>query len=355
VKKKKKKDWKEKKNKKKKFKEYREQQIKNQAEMEKKYALLEEQKRKEEESLQNNVKKLQERIKYLNNEIEDLKYDNEKDRIDFLENIKGINKDNMLYREIIRYLLTDNELKKIIDMSRYNEEIEKWKVHPFAIEEKKLSLPTVKPSQVPTFIENNINKRRIIFSNYGDENTNKENNDNDDDVFSNDNDEKEIIPIRDANQKKFHIKIKDSNNSNLTSKKFRVTKEKFHITSRPAINEPNGFFDEDKNLSNHNTNNINMILMSQKEREKFENLTSFNLGTSLTIKNNGSSKGKVILNPIKSNFKNMEFKKNNLGVSFKASLKENDQVKNELKLSKIDENNYENSGRFIGNDDEYWF
>ena len=65
------------------------------------------------------------------------------------------------------------------------------------------------------------------------------------------------------------------------------------------------------------------------------------------------SKGKVILNPIKSNFKNMEFKKNNLGVSFKASLKENDQVKNELKLSKIDENNYENSGRFIGNDDEY--
>ena len=338
---------------KKKFKEYREQQIKNQAEMEKKYALLEEQKRKEEESLQNNVKKLQERIKYLNNEIEDLKYDNEKDRIDFLENIKGINKDNMLYREIIRYLLTDNELKKIIDMSRYNEEIEKWKVHPFAIEEKKLSLPTVKPSQVPTFIENNINKRRIIFSNYGDENTNKENNDNDDDVFSNDNDEKEIIPIRDANQKKFHIKIKDSNNSNLTSKKFRVTKEKFHITSRPAINEPNGFFDEDKNLSNHNTNNINMILMSQKEREKFENLTSFNLGTSLTIKNNGSSKGKVILNPIKSNFKNMEFKKNNLGVSFKASLKGNDQMKNELKLSKIDENNYESSGRFVGNDEEY--
>ena len=83
--------------------------------MEKKYALLEEQKRKEEESLQNNVKKLQERIKYLNNEIEDLKYDNEKDRRDFLENIKGINKDNMLYREIIRYLLTDNENKKMTE------------------------------------------------------------------------------------------------------------------------------------------------------------------------------------------------------------------------------------------------
>ena len=51
-----------------------------------------------------------------------------------------------------------NMAQALIYMSRYNEEIEKWKVHPFAIEEKKLSLPTVKPSQVPTFIENNINK-----------------------------------------------------------------------------------------------------------------------------------------------------------------------------------------------------
>ena len=355
---------------KRKFKEYREQQIKNQQEMEKKYALLEEEKRKEEESLQNNVKKLQQRIKLLNNEIEDLKYDNEKDRIDFLENIKGINKDNMLYREIIRYLLTDNELKKIIDMSRYNEEIEKWKVHPFAIEEKKLSLPTVKPSQVPTFIEGNIKKRRIIFSNYGDENDNKEKNDNNnnnkhndnddndinEEIFSNDdNDNKEIVPIREVPEKKFRIKIKD-NNQNLTSKKFRVTKEKFHITSRPAINEPaNGFFDEDRNLNltNHNTTNINMILMSQKEREKFENLTSFNLGTSLTIKNNGSAKSKVILNPIKSTFKNLESKKNNIGVSFKASLKGSEQNNNELKLSKIDENNHENSGRYFGNSEEY--
>ena len=40
-------------------------------------------------------------------------------------------------------------------------------------------------------------------------------------------------------------------------------------------------------------------------------------------------------------------------MSFKASLKGNDQMKNELKLSKIDENNYESSGRFVGNDEEY--
>ena len=369
-----------------KFKEYREQQIKNQQEMEKKYAMLEEEKKKEEEELQNNVKKLQERIKLLNNEIEDLKYDNEKDRIDFLENIRGINKDNMLYREIIRYLLTDNELKKIIDMSRYNEEIEKWKVHPFAIEEKKLSLPNVKPSQVPTFIDGNIKKRRIIFSNYGDETDNKvidDNNKNkkeeeedneiyDNNYFSNE-DEKEIVPIREFPKKKLHLKIKDTNNNsnskNILGKKFRVTKEKFHITSRPIMeNDPNTFFDENNinersiNVTNHNTTNINMILMSQKEREKFENLTSFNLGTSLSIKNknNISNKGKVILNPIKGGYKSSESaRRPNLGVSFKATLKGNDNNNNNninnkninvLKLSKIDEGE---SGRLYGNDDDY--
>ena len=367
-----------------KFKEYREQQIKNQQEMEKKYAMLEEEKKKEEEELQNNVKKLQERIKLLNNEIEDLKYDHEKDRIDFLENIRGINKDNMLYIEIIRYLLTDNELKKIIDMSRYNEEIEKWKVHPFAIEEKKLSLPNVKPSQVPTFIDGNIKKRRIIFSNYGDETDNKvidDNNKNkkeeeedneiyDNNYFSNE-DEKEIVPIREFPKKKLHLKIKDTNNNsnskNILGKKFRVTKEKFHITSRPIMeNDPNGFFDENNinersiNVTNHNTTNINMILMSQKEREKFENLTSLNLGTSLSIKNKNtiSNKGKVILNPIKGGYKSSESaRRPNLGVSFKATLKGNDNNNNinnkninVLKLSKIDEGE---SGRLYGNDDDY--
>ena len=72
--------------------------------MEKKYQKLEEEKKKEEQELQNNMKKLQERVKLLSNEIEDLKYDNEKDRADFLENIKGINRDNMLYKGIIKYL-----------------------------------------------------------------------------------------------------------------------------------------------------------------------------------------------------------------------------------------------------------
>jgi predicted nucleic acid-binding Zn-ribbon protein len=76
-------------------------------EMENKMIKLEQEKRAEEEALQNNVQKLRKKINILKNEIIDLKYDNEKDRIDFFENIKDLDKENKFYEGIIKYLLSD--------------------------------------------------------------------------------------------------------------------------------------------------------------------------------------------------------------------------------------------------------
>ena len=104
---------------------------------------LEEEKNKEEESLKNDVNKLQDRIKQLNSEIEDLKVDNSKDRTDYMEGVKAIYRNNLFYREIIRYMLSDDELKRIIELSKYNEEDEKWDVQSFSLEEKSLALPSV--------------------------------------------------------------------------------------------------------------------------------------------------------------------------------------------------------------------
>ena len=101
-----------------KFKEYREQQLKLNEEMEEKLKKLEEEKKKEEESLKNDVNKLQAKIKELTSEIDDLRLDNTNDRSDYNEGVKAIYRDNQFYREIIRYLLSDIELKKIIDMSK---------------------------------------------------------------------------------------------------------------------------------------------------------------------------------------------------------------------------------------------
>ena len=126
--------------------------------------------------------------------------------ITILENIKGINRDNMLYKGIIKYLLSDVELRKIIDMSRYNEDNETWKIHPFTIREKQLLLPTVKPSQIPTFIEGNLLRREVLMDDINERN----NRFDDDDDYNNNNLDNSIL--RESQFRKDYSL--DSNNSN---------------------------------------------------------------------------------------------------------------------------------------------
>ena len=110
------------------FKEYREKQMKENEEIENKMKKLQEQKEKEEELLKNDANKLQEKIKELNSEIEDLKNEGAKDRIDYLENVKEISKENDLYKKIIYGILSENQFKKICEMSRYIEDDNLWKM-----------------------------------------------------------------------------------------------------------------------------------------------------------------------------------------------------------------------------------
>ena len=278
-----------------KFKEYREQQLKHNEEMEEKLRKLEEEKQKEEESLKNDVNKLQAKIKELNSEISDLRIDNSRDRTDYNEGVKAIYRDNQFYREIIRYMLSDGELKKIIDMSKYSEEEEKWDVQSFSLKEKSLALPSMKLGGL-----NNINNRfqkrnskQVIFQNYGNEN--EENNIND---YKNENINlninvlpkpreikkrvsnrrpKEIVNVSGSytNLKESDDKLKERINMRTSKDKLLIDgrrQSKSHIPAlrnsiigqKYLINQPN----------ENERNNINKILMNQKEREKFEGLAN---------------------------------------------------------------------------------
>ena len=337
-----------------KFKEYREQQIKNQEEMEKKYNLLEEQKKKEEAELQNNMKKLQERVKLLSNEIEDLKYDNEKDRADFLENIKGINRDNMLYKGIIKFLLSDVELRKIIDMSRYNEDNDTWKIHPFTIREKQLLLPTVKPSQIPTFIEGNLLRREVLMDDINE----RVNRFEDIDDYNNNNLDNSIL-------RESQIRNDYSVESNSSNQKIRLSNEKFKLSKRPInfstnlrdsklfqkSSSENIFKKVPNNSNNVNINNTNINILMQKEREKYESLKNLNIHNNGYNNNVSNSHrrvnqlnqlrplkkpgGKIVLDPIRGGGNS-----NKLELSFKATLELGgyNGIGNNIKLSQINEN-----------------
>ena len=367
-----------------KFKEYREQQLKLNEEMEEKLKKLEEEKRKEEESLKNDVNKLQAKIKELNTEISDLRIDNSRDRTDYNEGVKAIYRDNQFYREIIRYMLSDTELKKIIDMSKYNEEEEKWDVQSFSLKEKSLALPTMKlgnPGLAGNRYQKRVSNKHVIFQNY--DNNEIEENINDENVDENiiskkmskniSNISKNSIIINSNNLNNVSNNLNNMNNMNALPKprninkrisnrrpkdiipnntnlkdyedkmnariNLRISGEKLIVDGKrhskshvPALR--NSVVNQKFLLNNNNKpneeelNNINKILMNQKERERFEALANkrnskkinpllVSMGNKQLLNKIGNNKyGKIQLSPLggNNNLNNINnFQNNNLG------------------------------------------
>ena len=355
-----------------KFKEYREQQLKLNEEMEEKFKKLEEEKKKEEESLKNDVNKLQAKLKELKSEINDLRIDNATTRNDYNEEVKSIYRNNQFYREIIRYMLSDTELKKIIDMSKYNEEEDKWDVQSFSLKEKSLALPTMKLGGNGINGSNRYQKRsskQVIFQNYGEIEENINNDINNENINININ--KNMLPNpRDVRKKVSNRRPKEIVNASgsFTNLKeyddkmnerisMRTSKDKLILDGRrhskshvPALRNPIGvnqkFYLNQPNEDERN--NINKILMNQKEREKFEGLGNNRINNKNNILNPlygsaanpiqlfnkaGANKyGKVQLNPLGSNNMNMNINNNlNLPPTLMPNKK--------YKLASIKENN----------------
>ena len=342
-----------------KFKEYREQQLKLNEEMEEKLRKLEEEKKKEEESLKNDVNKLQAKIKELNTEINDLRIDNSKDRTDYNEGVKAIYRDNQFYREIIRFMLSDTELKKIIDMSKYNEEEEKWDVQSFSLKEKSLALPTMKlgnPGLASNRYQKKVSNKQIIFQNY-DNNNEIEENINDENInenlisknlsknmsknisnlsknsiiidgnnLNNVNNNMNMLPKpRNINKRISNRRPKDINNNSggYTNLKeyddkvnerinLRISNDKVMVDGKrhskshiPALRNPvinQKFLMNNNNEPNEEElNNVNKLLMNQKERERYEALANRRNSKSINPLYGSMSNNKQLLNKLGNN------------------------------------------------------
>ena len=346
-----------------KFKEYREQQLKQSEEMEEKLRKLEEDKKKEEENLKNDANKLQNKIKELKSEIEDLKLNNSNDRTDYMEGVKAIYRDNQFYREIIRYMLSDSELKQIIDLSKYIEEEDKWKVQSFSLQEKSLALPTVNLGKIGGGFANNRlvdlkkkdSNKQIIFQNYGNEEENNNNNNNDEEnEDNNENYGDNICQKASYDINKSNRKLKEINSKRIN---LRLSNEKIIIDSKrqsksqvPLIRNISGtqksFYNKLNESKGDEASNINKYLMSKKEREKYEALNNAGgirnkpflnpmyVSASNPIQLKGNKFGKVMLNPLGNN------NTNKLEVAFKSTVDMNNLIppligNKKIKLAKI--------------------
>jgi hypothetical protein len=192
-------------------------------------------------------------------------------------------------------MLSDEELKKITDMSKYSEEEEKWDMQSFSLKEKSLALPTMKLGGGNNIMNNRFQKRysnkQVIFQNYGNENELNNNGE-----LNNENINKNFLPKpRDIKKKVSNRRPKDisvNNSGSYTNIKdyddklnerinLRISNDKLILDGRrqskshvPALRNPvvNQKFFPLNQPNEDERNKVNKILMNQKEREKFEGL-----------------------------------------------------------------------------------
>jgi hypothetical protein len=121
--------------------------MKNKEEAKAKRELIEAKRKEDEEMNQNDVNRLKNKVKYLESEIRDLRYENERDREDMVDTIRVLNKENKLYLGMLKMMLSDVEIKKIGELSKWSEDNEEWRVQPYSFKEKKVQFPNIKPHQ----------------------------------------------------------------------------------------------------------------------------------------------------------------------------------------------------------------
>ena len=232
-----------------------------------------------------------------------MKFDNLKDKTDFLEEIKGINRDNLLYKGIIRYLLTENEVKQIIDLSTYNEDSEKWTVHPFLIKEKKVNLPTLslpvgnnkkeKESNMPKL---DLGIGRKDYANNFEDDFNEYDNDNENEEDFDNNNIKEFGMVSN-NFKESKNKIRPQNSKG----RFKISNNPVKLTNFNNNNEFDNINLKQSDIINDNNhlNNNSILLFKKKERERFEALSNGNYGNIKIPNGIRNQMASVAINPNK--------------------------------------------------------
>lgn len=118
------------------------------------------------------IKKFRLKYKQAVNEIKDLNAEHNKERTELFETIQDQEKDYGLHREILRNLVTEKELQKIIAKAEYDADDRKWRIPAFVIKEKQIQLPKVpttinnekgKEEYRKQFFEEQKSKNKIVF------------------------------------------------------------------------------------------------------------------------------------------------------------------------------------------------
>lgn len=109
------------------------------------------------------IAKLKDKLKMLEFDMKAARSEAAITNSELIGTIQGMTKECNLFKAIVKNLLTDNEVRRIVEQSKWDEDNEEWTVPPFSFKEKQISFPQLKRSQQKDFIENEQAAREIEF------------------------------------------------------------------------------------------------------------------------------------------------------------------------------------------------
>ncbi|CAG9314722.1 unnamed protein product [Blepharisma stoltei] len=142
-------------------------------------ALAEENRKKEEEMLmkEKEYQNLQEevddlrkvimklRLKYKSSlaEIEDLNHEHEIEKEGLLETIRSKERETDFLHRVFEFMLPPNELQKIRQRSRWDDDNHEWKIPAFVIQQKQITFPKLPKQQLREIVQNELKTRTVVY------------------------------------------------------------------------------------------------------------------------------------------------------------------------------------------------
>jgi len=111
------------------------------------------------------INKLRERYKGALEEIKDLENEHELQNSDLLSTVRDQEHEVKLLQGTLSMLLSDNEIAKVRSKCLFEEETQEWEIPPFYLQSKEVQFPKLNANKVNEMVEQELEKRDLVFGN----------------------------------------------------------------------------------------------------------------------------------------------------------------------------------------------
>lgn len=108
------------------------------------------------------IRKLKNRTRQLERELNDIGRENNEKNEELLDTVRQQGKEIDFLNQVVSFLLTDEQLYKIKEKTKWDEDANRWRLAPFQIKQKEISFP--KLGNAKQFVQEELDNNEVQFN-----------------------------------------------------------------------------------------------------------------------------------------------------------------------------------------------